>query len=504
MTHVTDLPSDVAAAPADFTYDLLVIGSGPGGQRAAIQAAKLGKKVAVVERKAVVGGVCINTGTIPSKTFREAIMHLSGYNERGLYGASYSVKDDIGVEDLLRRTTSVIGHELDVVRAQLHRNRVEVISAEASFIGPHTLRLRDVSGKGHGDGWRDVTARQIVIAVGTKAARDPNIPFDGQRILISDDILDLTELPRTVAVIGGGVIGCEYASMFAALGVRVTLIDKRPRLLDFIDHEITDILAYQLRQNRMTLRLGEAVHSVQKEDGERGERVRIVLASGKEVTADLVLYSIGRIGATAKLNLEAAGLSADSRGRIDVNEHYQTAAPHIYAVGDVIGFPSLASVSMEQGRLAACHAYGVPTQSVPELFPYGIYTIPEISTVGKNEEELTQDGVPYEIGKAQYREIARGQIIGDEQGTLKLIFNMDTRELLGVHIIGTGASELIHIGQAVMAFGGTVDYFVNTVFNYPTLAECYKTAAFDGINRLGSAPTLEPKLEPAQEVGVVV
>ncbi|OLV19463.1 Si-specific NAD(P)(+) transhydrogenase [Deinococcus marmoris] len=504
MTHEAVLPPDVAAAPADFTYDLLVIGSGPGGQRAAIQAAKLGKKVAVVERKAVVGGVCTNTGTIPSKTFREAIMHLSGYNERGLYGASYSVKDDIGVEDLLRRTTSVIGHELDVVRAQLHRNRVEVISAEASFIGPHTLRLRDVRGKNTGDSWRDVTARQIVIAVGTKAARDPGIPFDGKRILISDDILDLTELPRTVAVIGGGVIGCEYASMFAALGVRVTLIDKRPRLLDFIDHEITDILAYQLRQNRMTLRLGEAVHKVEKVQGARCEQVRIVLASGKEVTSDLVLYSIGRIGATARLNLEAAGLSADSRGRIDVNAHYQTAVPHIYAVGDVIGFPSLASVSMEQGRLAACHAYGVPTQSVPELFPYGIYTIPEISTVGKNEEELTQAGVPYEIGKAQYREIARGQIIGDEQGTLKLIFNMDTRELLGVHIIGTGASELIHIGQAVMAFGGTVDYFVNTVFNYPTLAECYKTAAFDGINRLGSAPTLEPKLEPVREVGVVV
>ena len=493
----------LSASPHDdFTYDLLVIGSGPGGQRAAIQAAKLGKKVAVVERKAVVGGVCINTGTIPSKTFREAIMHLSGYNERGLYGSSYAVKDDITVQDLLLRTSSVMSHELDVVRNQLHRNRIESINAEASFMGPHTVRLRDV--RGHGDGWRDVTARHIVIGVGTKAARDPKIPFDGQRIIISDDILDLRELPRTVTVIGGGVIGCEYASMFAALGVRVTLIDKRPRLLEFVDHEITDVLAYQMRQNRMTLRLGEAVKAVEPFADRLGQRVKVTLASGKEIVSDMVLYAIGRVGATDRLNLEAAGLSADERGRITVNGHYQTSAGHIYAVGDVIGFPSLASVSMEQGRLAACHAFGVPTQSVPELFPYGIYTIPEISTVGKNEEELTAAGVPYEIGKAQYREIARGQIIGDEQGTLKLIFHLDTRELLGVHIIGTGASELIHIGQAVMAFGGTVDYFVNTVFNYPTLAECYKTAAFDGINRLGSAPLLEPKLEPAKEVGEVV
>ncbi|GHF62276.1 NAD(P) transhydrogenase [Deinococcus metalli] len=498
MTH--------ADVPADYTHDLLVIGSGPGGQRAAIQAAKLGKKVAVIERKTVVGGVCINTGTIPSKTFREAIMHLSGYNERGLYGASYMVKEDLGMDDLLHRTTSVITHELDVIRSQLHRNRVEVIAAEASFTGPHTLRLRDVrAGKG-GETWREVSARHIVVAVGTRAARDPKIPFDGKRILISDDILDLSTLPRTVTVIGGGVIGCEYASMFAALGVRVTLIDKRPRLLEFIDHEITDILTYQLRQNRMTLRLGEGVRDVTALPGADGRTgsVKVTLASGKEITTDMVLYSIGRVGATDRLNLEAAGLSADGRGRIEVNEHYQTSQPHIYAVGDVIGFPSLASVSMEQGRLAACHAYDIPTQSVPELFPYGIYTIPEISTVGKSEEELTQAGVPYEIGKAQYREIARGQIIGDEQGTLKLIFHLETRVLLGVHIIGSGASELIHIGQAVMSFGGTVDYFVNTVFNYPTLAECYKTAAFDGINRLGSVPVLEPKLEPAPEVGVVI
>ena len=489
--------------PHPHQYDLLVIGSGPGGQRAAIQAAKLGKRVAIVEKRLAVGGVCINTGTIPSKTFREAVVHLTGYHERGLYGDSFMVKEDLNVQDLLMRTNAVISHELDVIRSQLHRNRVEVISAEASFSGPHTLRLRDARPGSEG-AWREVSAEHIVIAVGTKAARDPKIPFDGQRILISDDILDLSSLPRTLTVIGGGVIGCEYASMFAALGVRVTLVDKRPRLLEFVDSEITDILAYQLRQNRMTLRLGEAVRAVKREAGPLGEQVRVTLESGKEITSDMVLYSIGRVGAVESLNLGAAGLEADGRGRIAVNELYQTAQPHIYAVGDVIGFPSLASVSMEQGRLAACHALGIATQSVPELFPYGIYTIPEISTVGKNEEELTAAGVPYEIGKAQYKEIARGQIIGDREGTLKLIFHLETRALLGVHIIGAGASELVHIGQAVMAFGGTVDYFVNTVFNYPTLAECYKTAAFDGINRLGPVPELEPKLEPVQEVGGVI
>jgi NAD(P) transhydrogenase len=293
-------------------------------------------------------------------------------------------------------------------------------------------------------------------------------------------------------VVGGGVIGCEYASIFAALGVRVTLIDKRSRLLPFIDAEVTEALGYQLRQNRVTLRMGEEVSGIEPIEDEHGPRVKILLASGKQIVADKALYSIGRTGATSRLNLEAAGLAPDSRGRIAVNADYQTAAPHIYAVGDVIGFPSLASISMEQGRQAACHAFGVTTKSVPELFPYGIYTIPEISTVGRNEEELTEQGVPYEVGKAHYREIARGQIIGDNTGLLKLIFHLDNRALLGVHIIGEGASELVHIGQAVLTFGGPIEYFVNTVFNYPTLAECYKTAAFDGLTRLGLAPSGGP------------
>jgi NAD(P) transhydrogenase len=464
-----------------YDYDLLVIGSGPAGQRAAIQAAKLDKRVAIIERKVVVGGVCINTGTIPSKTLREAILHLSGYRERGLYGASYTVKQHITMSDLLFRTEHVISHEIDITRSQLLRNRVELIAAEASFVDAHTIRLHDIVGHGQ----HDVTAANVVIATGTAATKDPHIPFDGQRILVSDDMMRLEQLPRTLAVIGAGVIGLEYASMFAALGVRVTLIDKRARLLSFVDAEIMDTLAYQLRQNRVTLRLGEEVSAVETVNDEHGERVKIVLASGKQIIAEKALYSIGRTGATASLNLAAAGINTDNRGRLGVNSVYQTSVPHIYAVGDLIGFPSLASTSMEQGRLAACHAFGVTAKSVPELFPYGIYTIPEISTVGRNEEELTEQGIAYEVGKAQYREIARGQIMGDSTGLLKLIFHAETRVLLGVHIIGEGASELIHIGQAVLSFGGTIDYFVNTVFNYPTLAECYKTAAFDGINRLG-------------------
>jgi NAD(P) transhydrogenase len=465
----------------DYDYDLLVIGSGPAGQRAAIQAAKLDKRVALVEKKAVIGGVCINTGTIPSKTLREAVLHLSGYRERGVYGASYTVKQNITMDDLLYRTSSVIKHEIDVTRHQLQRNRVEVFCADASFVDPHTVRLQEIVGRGH----RDVTAQSAVIAVGTHSTKDSHIPFDGQRVFISDDVLSLDKLPRSLAVVGAGVIGCEYATIFAALGVRVTLIDKRNRLLPFVDAEIIDALAYQMHQNRVTLRLGEEVSGIEVFSDDRGEHVRIKLASGKQVVTDRALYSIGRTGATDTLNVAAAGIKVDGRGRLTVNNSYQTNVPHVYAVGDVIGFPSLASTSMEQGRLAACHSFSVPTSSIPELFPYGIYTIPEISTCGRNEEELTKDSVPYEVGKARYIEIARGQIIGDSGGLLKLIFNYENRKLLGVHIIGEGASELIHIGQAVLAFGGTVDYFVNTVFNYPTLAECYKVAAFDGINRLG-------------------
>ena len=460
-----------------FDYDLLVIGTGPAGQRAAVQAAKLRKRVAIVERRDVVGGVCIHTGTIPSKTLREAVLHFSGYRHRAFYGESYRVKDSITISDLLHRCRQVIGNEIDVIRNQMHRNGVEVISATARFLDEHTLDLEYTNGRGG----RKASAQAIIVATGTEPAHPNGVAFDGAVILDSDGILSMNELPRTMTVVGAGVIGAEYASMFAMLGVRVTLMDARSDLLSFIDTEIVQTLEYHLRTQRVMLRLGETVTEVNRtEDG----RVRIVTASGKEVLSEMVLYCAGRQGATGALDLPAAGLAADDRGRLAVNEWYQTAVPSIYAVGDVIGFPSLASTSMEQGRMAACHAFNVPVASDPEHFPYGIYTIPEISMVGKTEQELTAAGIPYEVGKAMYREVARGQIIGDMTGMLKLIFHLRTRELLGVHIIGEGATELIHVGQAVLALGGSIDYFINSVFNFPTLTEAYKVAAFDGVNRL--------------------
>jgi NAD(P) transhydrogenase len=463
-----------------YDYDLFVIGSGPGGQRAAVQAAKLGKRVGITEAGGVVGGVCIAKGTIPSKTLREAALYLSGYKERHVYGDSYSVKEKITMADLLHRTDYVIRTETDVVRHQLLRNGIELHAAHASFVDAHTIRLDSPDTQ-----QQQITADKVVIATGTNAARDTHIPFDGQQIFTSDEMLDLKDLPRTMAVIGGGVIGVEFATIFAILGVRVTLVDARPRLLEFVDAEVIDSLVYNMRRNRVTLRMAEKVTGLETVEGDRGQHVRIQLKSGKQIFADKALYSIGRQGATDGLNLETAGLDADSRGRISVNKHFQTAAENIYAVGDVIGFPSLASTSGEQGRLSACHAFGAPMESMPELFPYGIYSIPEISMVGKGEEELTEEGVHYEVGKAEYREIARGTIMGDASGMLKLIFDAESRKLLGVCIIGEGASELIHIGQVVLAMDGNIDYFINTVFNYPTLAECYKTAALDGVNRLG-------------------
>jgi NAD(P) transhydrogenase len=464
----------------EFDYDLLVIGSGPGGLRAAYHASKINKKVAIVERKTVVGGVSVNVGTIPSKTLREAVIELSGYHEKTFYGQSFQVKETITIDDLFRRTNHVIQHEIDVLRSQMARNGIELIQATASFADEHTINLEAADGRG----LRLVRARIIIIAVGTQATRDPHIPFDGRTIFTSDDILTLDRLPKTLAVIGGGVIGTEYTSMFAALGIRVTLVEKYPRLLTFVDNEIVDDLVYHLRGSRVVLRLGETVSGVQKVADESGEQVRIVLASGKTIVAEKVLFSIGRTGNTERLQLENAGLEADSRGRLKVNENYQTSVPHIYAVGDVIGFPSLSSTSMEQGRLATGHAFGLPVRSFPELFPYGIYSIPEVSMCGRTEEELTQEGVPYEIGKARFREIARGQIVGDTTGMLKLCAHAETRELLGVHIIGVNASELVHIGQAVMAYRGKIDYFVDAVFNYPTLAEGYKIAAQDAVNRM--------------------
>ena len=456
-------------------YDLIVIGSGPAGQRAAIYGAKLGKKVALIEAREVVGGVCINTGTIPSKTMREAVLHLSGYNYKSIYGMNYRVKERITMADLAFRVQHVIKTEIDVTDAQLSRNNVEVLTGTASFEDPTHVKVTNTRGGTVYEG------KNVIIATGTKPASSPKVPINGTTIVNSDQVLNLANLPKTMIIVGGGVIGVEYCCMFAALGVRVTLIERRPRLLEFADQEIVEALSYHLRDARVTMRLNEEVESVEESEG----TVVANLESKKKLQGDALLYAVGRQGNVDELNLAAAGIDADARGRIPVDKDFRTKQHVVFAVGDVIGFPSLASVSMEQGRIAAARAFGDDgVVSNPSFYPYGIYTIPEISFIGKTEEQLTEEDVPYEVGVAYYREIARGQIRGDTTGRLKLIFHRENHSILGVHIIGEGASELLHIGQAVMALGGKLEYFVDTVFNYPTLAEAYKVAAFNGLNRV--------------------
>ena len=457
-------------------YDLIVIGSGPAGQRAAIQASKFGHRAVVVEQREIVGGVCITTGTIPSKTIREAVIYLSGYQFRNIYGENHCPKEKVVMADLGQRVNQVIRTEVEVIEEQLRHNGVDVITGVATFLDATHVHVVGARGQ-----W-ELEAPLTVIATGTKPAVSPTVPINGRTIINSDQVLDMPEIPKTLIVVGGGVIGVEYACMFAILGVRVILVEKRPRLLEFADSEIAEALSYHLRDHRATLRLNEEVASVAEAPG-GGVVAR--MKSNKVINGDALLYAVGRQGRVEELNLAAAGLDADNRGRITVDAEYHTKVPNIYAAGDVIGFPSLASVSMEQGRLAAANAFGVKIHSNPAVYPYGIYTIPEISFAGKTEEQLTQDDVPYEVGLAYYRETARGQIRGDTTGRLKLIFHRETREILGVHIIGEDAAELLHIGQAVMTLKGTIDYFVETVFNYPTLAECYKRAAFNGINKLG-------------------
>ena len=466
----------MSSTSSSSVYDLIVIGSGPAGQRAAIYGAKLGKKVGLVEMREVVGGACINTGTIPSKTMREAVLHLSGYNYRSIYGMNYRVKERITMADLAFRVQHVIKTEIDVTEAQLSRNNIEMFTGTASFVDATHLKVTNSRGA------NVYEAKNIIIATGTKPAASDKVPINGSTIINSDLVLELKTLPKTMIVVGGGVIGVEYTCMFAALGVRVTLIERRPRLLEFADQEIVEALSYHLRDSRVTMRLNEEVESVeQNEDG----TVTANLESRKKVQGDALLYAVGRQGNVDELELANIGVESDQRGRIPVDKDYRTKCPTVFAVGDVIGFPSLASVSMEQGRIAGARAFGDESiLSNPSFYPYGIWTIPEISFLGKTEEQLTEEDVPYEVGVAYYREIARGQIRGDTTGRLKLIFHRENKSILGVHIIGEGASELLHIGQAVMALGGNVDYFVETVFNYPTLAECYKVAAFNGLNRL--------------------
>ncbi len=471
------------------TFDLAIIGSGPAGQKAAIQGAKLGKKVALIEKSNVLGGASINTGTIPSKALREAVLHLTGISRRGLFGEAARTKTKITLADLIYISRQVIDHELAIIRDQLHRNNVELIWGSARFDEDSIVYID------RPDDFEVISAGVFVIATGTRPAMPASVPFDDKTVFTSDGLLKLEQIPKTLIIVGGGVIGVEYACMLAALGVKVTLVEGRPAVLGFLDHEITEAFQYHMRREGITLRLGEKVAKIERLSPDKmatggliandsGPLVQATLESGKHLRAQALLYAVGRQGTTGALRLDKAGLKADDRERLRVNEHYQTEVPHIYAVGDVIGFPALASTAMEQGRLAVCHAFGVPTRSLPELFPYGIYAIPEISMVGKTEDQLTEAGIPYEAGVAQYKELARGQLLGDDTGMLKLLIHQDDLRILGVHAIGTGATELIHIGQAVMALGGTLDYFINSVFNFPTLAEAYKVAALNGLNKL--------------------
>lgn len=457
-------------------YDVVVIGSGPAGQKAAIAAAKLGKRAAMVERRHMVGGVCINTGTIPSKTLREAILYLTGLNQRELYGESYRLKSDITVTDLSARTMHVVGKEIDIIQNQLARNGVALLIGSASFVGPNEIAIEDATGDR-----KHITADHVVIGVGTRPARPDTVDFDGKTIVDSDQILGMDRVPGSMVVVGAGVIGIEYASMFAALGTKVTVIERRSAMLDFCDREIVEALQYQLRERGVTFRFGEQVQTVERHPS----GALTILASGKKIPADTVLYSAGRQGVSDELNVAAAGLAADARGRLSVDADFRTQVEHIYAVGDVIGFPALAATSMEQGRRAIYHAFDEPVgETDTHLQPIGIYAIPEVSFVGRTEEALTAENIPFEVGVARYRELARGAIMGDSFGLLKLLVHAEERTLLGVHAFGSNAAELVHIGQTVMGLGGTVDYLVDAVFNYPTLAEGYKVAALDASNKM--------------------
>ncbi|MEE9198216.1 MAG: Si-specific NAD(P)(+) transhydrogenase [Dehalococcoidia bacterium] len=455
-------------------YDVLVIGSGPGGHGAAIQAAKLGKRVAIIERRAAIGGTSVNVGTIPSKTLREAVLYLTGFRQRHIYGISYKVKEDITFQDLMLRCDQVVRNEIGVLRNQFSRNHVTLLRGRASFLAPHLLSIESRSGT------LEVEADFIFIATGSVPARSEKVPINGRSIIDIDGVHHMASIPDTLVVVGAGAVGIEYASIFATLGIEVTLVDMRRQILEFLDTEVRQALLYHMREQGVIFRLGEEVLRVSSD----GRQVTAYTKSNKRLTGEVLLYAIGRNGATQGLGLDRIGLQPNARGRLQVNEHYQTAIPHIYAVGDVVGFPALASTSMAQGRIAARHALGVDDEATTPLLPYGLYTIPEISMVGQTEEELTQAGTPYEVGLARYRETARGQIIGDRSGTLKLLVHSETRKLLGVHIIGQGAAELVHIGQLAMALGGTLDFLVNNVFNYPTLAECYRIAALDAFNKL--------------------
>lgn len=472
-------------------FDLVVVGSGPAGRRAAIQAAKFRKKVLVVERGYRVGGVCVHTGTIPSKTLRETVLNLTGWRERGFYGRAYRVKQDISAADLKRRLSMTLDHEVEILEHQFARNTVQRVTGTAHFESPQKIVVQRTDGKSEG-----YTADRFILAVGTVPHRPAEVPFDGDLIVDPDEILDLKRLPRSLTVIGGGVIGIEYATIFSALDVKVTVIDPAPSLLPFVDQELIDEFVHDLRDRGITLRMKAKMARVEKVSG---VSCVVHLEDGRQIRSEMVLFAAGRQGATDSLNLPAAGLVADKRGRLSVDPaSFQTSLPHVYAVGDIIGFPSLASTSMEQGRIAACHAFGEEVPPAPEFFPYGIYSVPEISTIGMTEEQVREKKIPYECGVARFRETSRGHIMGLSSGFMKMVFALENRRLLGCHIVGEGATELIHIGQAVLNLGGTLDYFVENTFNYPTLAEAYKIAALDAWNRFPRAQSNVALLRDAQ------
>jgi NAD(P) transhydrogenase len=462
-------------------FDLIVIGSGPAGRRAAVQAAKLRKTVLVVEKGRRVGGVSVHTGTIPSKTLRETVLNLSGWREQGFYGRAYRAKQDICADDLKKRLHMTLHHEVEVLEHQFARNSVETVRGAARFLDPHRIAV-------DGDGATQVfTADKFVLCVGTKPYRPAHIGFDGENIVDSDEILELTRIPRQLVVVGASVIGVEYASIFSALDVKVTLVEPGTQMLPFLDRELADEFIHDLRDRGVAIRFGAKVTSAVVE---APETCVLTLSDGRMLKADMVLFSVGREGAVDGLGLEACGLTPDGRGRLAADKTtFQTEVPHIYAAGDIIGFPSLASTSMEQGRIAACHAFDAPAHDAPEFFPYGIYSVPEISTIGMTEEEARERGVPYECGVARFRETSRGHIMGIQSGFMKMLFSLETRRLLGVHIMGEGATELIHIGQAVLNLEGALEYFVENTFNFPTLAEAYKVAALDAWNRM---PHIQP------------
>jgi NAD(P) transhydrogenase len=456
--------------PASYDFDLVVLGAGPAGEKGAVQAAYFGKRVAIVEREREPGGAAVHTGTLPSKTLRESALYLSGYHARELYGVAVTLAPAATVPLLSSRRRAIEAAEARAFRRNFERHGVTLLEGEARFVGPHEIAVASSAGE------RRISGEFVLVATGSRPHRPPGIDFADSSIHDSDEILTIEALPRSLTVLGGGVIGCEYACMFAALGVEVTLVDARPEILPFLDLEIVGRLKSAMEK------LG--VHFVQgvawKEVARRGESIVASLADGRTLESEQLLFAAGRTGRTERLGLETIGLAADARGSLEVDEQYRTALPHVFAAGDVIGFPALASVSMEQGRVAVCHAFGFPyKQAVAATMPYGIYTIPEVSAYGETEESCRQKGIDYVAGRALYADNPRGKITGDLEGITKLVVEVGTRRLLGVHVVGERASELVHIGQSVVHLGGTVDVFIDMVFNYPTLADSYKYAAYD-------------------------